>query len=256
MRTSYSRPKGKANWTVENFAERVFISRPRLFSFSHRVLTSLRHPYLSVVVELVDSEAFRKKDRVGELLGALVQSRDEEHKWNRVASMFDLKLTAEEVDGFRRKISLNHEIGVYIEKIWSRLGGITNKVIKEDEYRAFHYKLYSYLLNIDSVNVISSSSVAVSEDYAYDKRDNVGVTFGSFAVSMLELADNWTKTREQDEYISFFKNIHDTCLETRKLQFSQSDVIPNYEKPLYFSFGIITQVEKNDDVVFVKQKIF
>ncbi|KEG14762.1 hypothetical protein DQ04_00321310 [Trypanosoma grayi] len=255
LKPTYKRSKGKANWTVENFAERVFISCPRVFSFSHRVLTSLRHPYLAVVVDLVDSDYYRKKSRVEELLGALLQSRDEEPKWARVASMFDSKLTAEEIDLLRRKVSLNTGIRVCIETIWAALGGVSYGVIKEEEYKGFHYKLYSYLLKIDNVSVVTSTSAAIAEDFMYDKKNDYGVTFGPFAISMLELTDNWTKTRDPDEYVLFLRGIIDRCLTKRPCIPTKQDDIPLYKYPVYFSGGLVCRIEEGDHVRYVKTKV-
>ncbi|RNF04626.1 uncharacterized protein Tco025E_07935 [Trypanosoma conorhini] len=255
MKSAYSRPKGKAQWTVENFAERVFISNPRLFSFSHRGLVSLRHPYTAVVVDMVDSDPSRKVNRLEELLGALLQSRDEERKWTRVATMFDTKLTGEEIDAFRRKISLNPQIRLCIEALWVYLGGLFNGVVLEDEYKAFHFKLYSYLLRIDSVSVVTSTSAAILEDFAYDKRGAVGVEFGSFAISMLELADNWTRTRELEEYIHFLRDIRDTCLEKKQHHSVKEVFVPNYKAPVYFSGGLVCRVQEGDKVVYSRKRL-
>ncbi|EKF33147.1 hypothetical protein MOQ_002991 [Trypanosoma cruzi marinkellei] len=255
MRASYSPSKGKSQWTVENLAERIFISSPRLFSFSHRGLVSLRHPYTSVVLDLVDSDAYRKKDRLEELLGALLQSRDEERKWERVAKMFDTKLTAEEIDSFRRKISLHREIRLCIEELWADLGGISNGVILEDSHKVFHFRLYSYILRIDNVSVVTSTSASISEDFTYDKRGAVGVEFGSFAVSILELADNWTKTREVEEYIHFLRSIHDNCIVKNRSYSLKEDNIPSYKAPVFFSGGLVCRVQEGDNVVYSKKKM-
>ncbi|RNF05654.1 hypothetical protein TraAM80_04487 [Trypanosoma rangeli] len=254
MKSTYGRPKGKSQSTVESFAERIFISNPRLFSFSHRVLLSLRHPYTAVVVDVVDSDPSREKDRLEEILGALLQSRDEERKWTRVATMFDLKLTAEEIDVCRRKISLNPEIRVRIESLWTQLGGISNGVVLEEDYKAFHVSLYSYLLKIDSVSVATSSCAAIVEDFTYDKRGAVGVDFGSFAISMLELADNWTRTREVAEYIHFFSDIYDNCLKKKHLRSSREVFVPNYKAPVYFSGGLVCRAQEGDKVVFSRKR--
>ncbi|ESL08420.1 hypothetical protein TRSC58_03877 [Trypanosoma rangeli SC58] len=255
MKSTYGRPKGKAQWTVESFAERIFISNPRLFSFSHRVLLSLRHPYTAVVVDVIDSDPSRKKDRLEEILGALLQSRDEERKWMRVATMFDSKLTAEEIDVFRRKISLNPEIRLCIETLWTQVGGISNGVVLEEDYKAFHVSLYSYLLRIDSVSVATSSSAAILEDFNYDKRGAVGVDFGSFAISMLELADNWTRTRELEEYIHFFTDIYKNCLEKKHLHSVREVFVPIYKAPVYFAGGLICRVQEGDKVVFSRKRL-
>ncbi|KAH9578626.1 hypothetical protein LSM04_000955 [Trypanosoma melophagium] len=254
MKSNSSRLKGKSGWSVENFAERIFISSPRLFSFSHRVLGSLRHPYVVVVVDLLDSDSYASKNRVEEFMGALLQSRDEEEKWARVASMFDSKLTAEEVDALRRKVSLNAEIKISIEALWDGLGGVSNGLIKEDDYKTFHFKMYSYLLGIDNVSAITATSAAVSEDFIYDKRGSNGVPFGSFAVSMLELADNWTRTRKPEDYVRFLNEVCENCLPSQQKQ-PPKHVALSYKKPVFFSGGLVCRVDGGDHVMYVKKKL-
>ncbi|ORC88449.1 uncharacterized protein TM35_000173210 [Trypanosoma theileri] len=255
MKSSPGRLRGKVGWTVENFAERIFISSPRLFSFSHRVLGSLRHPYVVVVVDLLNSNSCANKNRVEEFMGAFLQSREEEEKWGRVASMFDSKLTAEEVDTLRRKVSLNADIRISIEALWSGLGGVSNGVVKEDDYNTFHFRMYSYLLGIDNVSAITSTSASVLEDFIYDKRGGNGVPFGSFAVSMLELADNWTRTRKPDDYVRFLNDVHDNCLPRPPKLPAKHDISLSYEKPVYFSGGLVCRVDDDDHVEYVKKKL-
>ncbi|EAN80320.1 uncharacterized protein TEOVI_000714600 [Trypanosoma equiperdum] len=247
------RSRGSESWTVENLAERVFVWSPRLFSFSHRTLSSIRHPYIAVVNDMVDSGGHKKSKRVELLLGALTESRDEEKKWMRISLMFDSMLTADVVDKLRRKVSLNIDVMMRIEVLWNGLGGVAHEVVKEDGYKAFHYKLYSYLLNIDDVSVVTSTSTAISEDYAYDERGNNGVTFEFFAVSMLELADNWTRTRDTNDFVNFLTDIYERCVKTKQRPIVRG-ILPRCEKTAYFSGGIIRKVVEGDTVTYVKAK--
>ncbi|KAH8613409.1 hypothetical protein ERJ75_000793200 [Trypanosoma vivax] len=251
-----TRHRSKANDTssVEGLVERVFISSPRVFSFSHRVLPSIRHPYIAVILDMVNSDGYKKASRVEVLLGALTEYRDEERKWTRVGSMFDTKLTAEMIDTFRRKVSLDMDVMMCIEKLWNNLGGPICGAVREEEYRAFHYKLFSYLLNIDDVSVVTSTSTAIAEDYVYDERNNNGVVFESFAISVLELADNWTKSREVRDFVHFLTDINNRC-SIRKAPRLARHVLPYCEGSAYFAGGVVSKAKEGDKEIFVRTRL-
>nr|CCC95900.1 unnamed protein product [Trypanosoma congolense IL3000] len=244
-------PKGSESSAVEILAERVFVWCPRLFSFSHRVLSSVRHPYLAVTLDRVDYDGRKRNNRIELLLGALTESRDEENKWTRVAQMFDSMLTADVLDKLRRKVALSADVMICIETLWNGVGGVVHGILKEDDYKALHYKLYSFLLNIDDVNVVTSSSAAISEDFIYDQRNNVGVTFEYFAISMLELADNWTRTRDVSDYINFLRDINKRCVKSVERP-SVRPPLPYCRKSAFFSGGIIRKVADGDSVSYEK----
>lgn len=196
-------------YNVERLAERVFVSCPRVISFSHRGLCSVRHPFLPLVMDsLPDSPAYQKKSLVDGLLAALLESQQETEKWSRVEQMFDSKMHYSDLDTKRNDIMLSYPVTSKIEALWTiALNGKHSTVLTEESYHLFHQLLYAIVFKTDDRSLKPATIGAIKEDYEYDTRGREGVSFESFSISILEFADNWTPSREVRDYVSFLENI-------------------------------------------------
>lgn len=244
------------HFAPERLAERVFVESPRTFSFSHRQPGSLRHPYLSLVVDLVECIPAHK--RVESILEALLDAKDEGGKWQRVGAIFDSKIEAPEIDKRRMEILTSPEVMSKIESLWSLLGGTQGSFLTVDIYRRFHALMYAVILGSDDVSLTAATITTVNEDYAYDARDFAGVSYGSFALSMLEIADNWTKSRNPADYAAFLQSLveaHDPTMRcftsvcqtaaVATTDFSLSDNV-------FFSGGLLVKHQVENHVQYTK----
>lgn len=240
-------------FTVERLAERVFVSFPRVISFSHRTLGSLRHPFLPLVLESVRDTYSSQNGIVNGLLEALLECQQESEKWGRVEQMFDSKMDNQDLDSKRSSIMLSFDIASKIEALWTiALGGTDSDMINEECYQSFHQFLYFSVFEFDDVSLIPATLSAIKDDFEFDSRGREGVTFEAFAVSILEFVDNWTKTREIRDYVSFLQQIVNKKLPPRGTP-------PREDKPKYtlppnpfFSGGLLSKRFVNDHVEYYK----
>lgn len=195
-------------FNVERLAERVFVSFPRAISFSHRNVSSLRHPFLPLALECIRTKRSASKSVVNEILEALLESNNEAPKWERVSQMFDSQMHNEDLDKKRSELMVSGEITSKIESLWSiALAGSVNELLFEEDYKYFHQYLYSYVLDASDLSLIPATIGPIMEDFEFDCRGREGVTFEAFAVSMLEFADNWTNSRNVRDYALFLEGI-------------------------------------------------
>lgn len=243
------------SFTPERLAKIVFVEAPRTFSFSHRPPGSLRHPYLPFVLDLMETVPVHK--RVECILEAFLDAKNEAEKWKRVGAVFDAKMSSPEFDKKRTEILTSAEVMVRVEALWSLLGGTQGSFLTNDVYRQFHTRLYSILLGSDDVSLAAATITAVNEDYAYDARDFAGISYGSFALSVLEVADNWTKSRQPTEYAAFFQRILDSLVPVSR-RFSSQPPPPNplteicLSENVFFCGGILIKHQSENHVQYAK----
>lgn len=243
-------------YTVERLAERVFVSFPRVISFSHRRLTSLRHPFLPLAVECVQTKAKNTSYYIGKLLEALLESSNEAEKWNRVEYMFDSQMHNEDLDKKRTSLLLSVEITIKIEALWSIAlrGKKDNGMLSEENYQYFHQFLYFSTFNIEDLSLVPGLIGPIKEDFEFDCSGREGVTFESFAVSMLEFADNWTGSREPSDYALFLDKIIKKVLPPKEVTYNPR---PEYKIPptAFFSGGLLGRRSVNNYVEYYKCRV-
>lgn len=243
-------------YTVESLTERVFVSVPRVISFSHRRLTSLRHPFLPLAVECVQSKAKNTSYYIGKLLEALLESNNEVEKWNRVEYMFDSQMHNEDLDKKRTALLLSVDITIKIEALWTIAlrGKKDNRILSEENYQHFHQFLYFSMFSIEDLSLVPGLIGPIKEDFEFDCGGGEGVTFEAFAVSMLEFADNWTVSRAPSDYALFLDNIAKKALPFKDVSFTPK---PEYKVPpnVYFSGGLLGKRSANNYVEYYKCRI-
>ncbi|KAK7199654.1 hypothetical protein NESM_000010700 [Novymonas esmeraldas] len=187
---------------IEKLVERVFIRSPRTLSFSHRSLGSLRHPYASLICEACAARS-STQDKVTYLLEVFLEAKSEKETWARVERIFDSKLGDALMEKIKLDLLMSSELLQRFEVLWSRLGGRSGGVIGEDAYKQFQQQLYFTLFGIEDMALLPATMQFILEDYQYDSQGKSGIEFGGFANSMLELADNWTRTRAVADFVAF-----------------------------------------------------
>lgn len=254
-RNSTNAPKPEtAQYTAERLALRVFVKAPRTFSFSHRKPTSLRHPYLPLLVQLADEANMPPNARVGFVLEALLNGKSEIEKWDRVAAVFDIKMNSPELEKARLALLVAPDVMARVEAMWSRIGGSQGSFLSNDVYRQLHGQLYPILTGCDDVSLTAATLAAVNEDYAYDARDLAGASFGSFGLSLLEIADNWVPSRNPADYAAFLQRLLDGLgLVPRKggpAPVSTTDFC--LSSNVFYSGGVLVKHHNGDDVNYSK----
>lgn len=240
-------------YTVERLAERIFVSFPRVISFSHRNLSSLRHPFLSLAVESVRAMTSNHSSYISGLLEALLESQQEADKWGRVELMFDSQMHNPDLDSRRSNVMLSFEVTSKIEALWSiALGGKSSNLLTEDSYQYFQQFLYFYVFGVDDVSLIPATLSATKEDFEFDSRGREGVTFEAFAVSMMEFVDNWTNTRETRDYVLFLEGIVNKAIPPREIPDPEEKPPLTLPKNPCFSGGLLGKRSVNGYVEYYK----
>lgn len=199
-------PRDGRKLAVEKLVERVFIRNTRTFGFSHRALGSLRHPYTNLICDGCASRA-SNQDKLTYLLKVFLEAKDEKETWMRIERIFDSKLGDELMESFKLNLLRSTELLQRLEVLWSRLGGESGGLITEDSYKQFHQQLYFTVFGIDDMALLPATMQFILEDYQYDSQGKNGIEFGAFASSMLELTDNWTRTRTIADFSAFMDRI-------------------------------------------------
>jgi hypothetical protein len=231
--------------TVEKLVERVFIKKPRTLSFSHRSIGSLRHPYTQLVYEASFGSNARG-DRVTYLLEALLDAKKEKEHWQRVERIFDSKLGDEHMEKMKLDLLFSPELIESFEVLWSCIGGISGGFLTEEAYRQFQQQLYFTLLDVNDIALVPATMQFIQEDMHSDCQNEAGLDFGGFATSMLELADNWTPSRNTADYVAFMHRIIDAFAavpNTHSTATQDGDFTLNQDT--FFRGGVVTPAEVN-----------
>eukprot|EP00796_Vickermania_ingenoplastis_P013353 gene13353-9185_t len=261
VRTKKTRPQNLSarqennykKFTVERLAERIFVTFPRVISFSHRNLSSLRHPYLPLALESVRDMASNQNGIVNGLLEALLESQQESEKWGRVEQMFDTKMDNEDLDSRRTSVMLSFDVTSKIEALWAiAQGGKESSLLSMENYHYLQQFLYSAVFELDDVSLIPATLNATKDDYDFDSRGRDGVTFEAFAVSMLEFADNWTPSRETRDYVSFLQSIINKKVPPREMRDPSEKPPFTLPKKPYFSGGLLAKRSVNGYIEYYK----
>ncbi|AYU81599.1 conserved hypothetical protein [Leishmania infantum JPCM5] len=235
---------------VEKLVELVFIGRPRTLSFSHRSLGSLRHPYSSLVCETSAARA-STQDKITYLLEAFSEAKAEKKAWMRVERIFDSMLGDALMEKMKLGLLLSSELLQRFEVLWIRLGGASGDIISEDTYKQFHQQLYFTLFGIEQMTLLPATMQFILEDYQYDSQGKSGIEFGSFAHSMLELADNWAGSREVADYVAFMDKIvecyPDSTVQPRKAHAPDELTL---SKEAFFRGGVVVPRVEGEQTVY------
>lgn len=252
IRRGRSKKEGRPEFkkiASEHLVKRVFITSPRSFSFSHRSLCSIRHPFLAFVVECI-SGITSKGHKISALLEASLDAKDETERWNRAAFIFDSKIDSSELDLTRQRVILSPVAMMHIEAIWAALGGTRNGEIREDAYRYFHQRLYAFVFGVEDVSLQGAFNSVVSADFVIDGHGCEGVQFGPFAESVLEVADNWTKSRELSDYLDLLKGIS-TLMTSPRSEGHLKDSF-GLSSNVFFSGGLLAKRNVGGHTEYVK----
>ncbi|CCW70551.1 unnamed protein product, partial [Phytomonas sp. Hart1] len=240
--------------SVDQISERIFLLNSRVFGFSHRSLSSLRHPRIPFVLECLKWSSNIEKKNVSELLDMFEVNTNEVERWERAAAIFDKKIHALVIDKPRQQLILSREIMQQLEVLWCFLMDSKNRIITEDAYKNFHGRLYTYFLGVDEMSLQTAWLSSLNADFLWDCRNNRGVNFEAFCLSMLELADNWTFSRESDDFIAFFKSVVSfIVLPTKPSELKHTSLFP-LMSGMFFSGGIIEKVLHNGRIEYIKIK--
>jgi hypothetical protein len=193
---------------LEAGAERVFVSHPRMFSFSHRNLQSLRHPYLPAAVAQVEAELARVKrnwQSRGERLSDLLTEgtshiRIEETRWRLIGQMLDGVLGEQDISDRRQLVIENPTLRRSLENWWCKVGGSTGKGVEEAAYKRVHQGLYTAVLQLQDTSLQGVINKAIDADWVVDSEGSGEVPFGRFYLSLLEIADNWIARCDGEAY--------------------------------------------------------
>lgn len=197
---------------IERLGERVFVTSPRMLSFSHRSQISLRHPYLPYLLSQVESEHTKPTKRGavvtrGELLVENLQDVDDDERWRAVARMIDSKMFEKDISQRRQHALENAALRRALETWWCKAGGTTSKGVSEESYRQIHNAMFREILNVHDLTLHAIVTKSVSQDWLVDSEGKGEVSFGRWYVSLLEIADNWVPNCEGENYGLFLQKL-------------------------------------------------
>ncbi|GET91381.1 hypothetical protein, conserved [Leishmania tarentolae] len=237
---------------VENLVELVFIERPRTLSFSHRSLGSLRHPYSSLIYESSSARTSTQR-KIAYLLEVFLEAKSEKKNWLRVERIFDSVLGDDLMEKVKIDLLFSSELLQRFEVLWCRLGGVADGMISEDAYKQFHQQLYFTLFEVEHMTLLPATMHFILEDYQYDSRGKNGIAFGSFANSMLELADNWTPSRVVEDYVAFMDRIIE-CSPPSSVQACKADAPDEFilSKEAFFRGGVVVPRMEDKQIVYYR----
>jgi hypothetical protein len=199
--------------SIEKFGERVFVTNPRMFSFTHRAPTSIRHPNLPVVIQTVEADLARAKKvqmtRSEKLSEALNEIASEDERWKIVSRMLDSKLFEDDISARRQHAIDTPSLRRALETWWCKAGGTPLRGIPEDSYKTLHAALYAELLQAE-LAIHSVITKGIHQDWLYDSEGRGEVAFGRFYICMLEVADNWVPNCDGDAYGNFLIKLLET----------------------------------------------
>jgi hypothetical protein len=195
---------------VQSGAERVFVTHPRLFSFSSRSLSSLRHPYLPIAVSQADADLAKVKrqfqtkgERLADILAPTAPSyKFEEERWNSVGFMLDSIAFEEQIAARREAVLASNSTVRALEALWAHAVGSPGGTLSQELYNRMHVYLYEKLTGSADPVLAPLVQAAIDADWQLDRSEQ-GVEFGVFFISFLEIADNWVPLRDAEAYAAF-----------------------------------------------------
>ena len=198
---------------LEAGSERVFITHPRMFSFSHRCLQSLRHPFLAMACLQVEADLAKvkrawqtKAERLSDTLTEGTSSiRHEEARWTLIGQMLDRVLAEDEITTRRQAAIENGVLRRSLENWWCKVGGTTNRGVSESAYRQVHVALYAVVLQLNDSALQSVINKAIDADWNQDSEGTGEVPFGRWYISLLEIADNWVSRCDGEAYGNYLE---------------------------------------------------
>jgi hypothetical protein len=216
--------------------QRLLVFAPRLLTFSHRGICSVRHPRLSYRVwarKIAWNAGAADASRAH-----LLDTRDhallsaEAARWRTAGAAIEavnrnVPAVGEALQRVRESASMQHSLA----RIWQRIvgapppaavgtddGAETMGHMTRGQYVHFELRLYNIYFSraaaMDAVDAIAADFALDSEPVALlaKARDAggaapLGVTFDGFCEGMVELADNWTATTRVAEYAAFLADL-------------------------------------------------
>lgn len=204
--------KSKKQNVVESLGERVFVTSPRVFSFSHRALTSVRHPFVPLTLATLACEAEgrgKKSISTGkaERMAEYIADFPDEEKWKAVARMLDSMMFEKDISVRRQHALENASLRRALETWWCKAGGTPLRGITEDSYKQVHSAIYRELLQVSDVAMHGIITKAIAQDWMWDSDGKGEVSFGKWYLSVLEIADNWVPTCDGESYGQFLESL-------------------------------------------------
>ena len=202
---------------VQAGAERVFVTHPRVFSFSSRSLASLRHPYLPLALAQAEADLAKvkrqfqtKAERLADILTPTAQSfKFEEERWTHVGFMLDTILFEDQISVRRDALMNATNVVRETESLWSRAVEPGGQISRE-QYVKLHLHLYDRLLCVSDPSLSALIATAIDEDWRLDNIDGAdSIAFSTFFISVLEVADNWIPVRDPEAYATFIAHAFD-----------------------------------------------
>jgi hypothetical protein len=204
---------GTSKPSVEKFGERVFVTNPRMFSFSHRAPNSIRHPNIPVVIQTIEADMAKAKkviqSRSERLSDALNEIAADDERWKIVSRMLDSKLFEADISSRRQHAIDTPSLRRALETWWCKAGGTPLRGIPEDSYKLIHASLYAELLQ-QELTLHSVITKGIHQDWLYDSEGRGEVPFGRFYICMLEIADNWVPSCDGEAYGNFLQKLLET----------------------------------------------
>eukprot|EP00759_Apiculatamorpha_spiralis_P012896 PhF_6_TR19745/c0_g1_i1/m.28812 len=203
--------------------EYVFVTNPRIFSFSHRGIHSLRHPRLSFVQyqdefgmnvgtaqqptsrrgrRMSIEKPTKKHERI-DLTSNANYKEEEEFVWLELGHVFDTVCfeKGSEIENRRDAVLTNWTVQRMLELWWAFFSNGSQYITKET-YASLQRALTCHLLRESPLEFPSETLALMTEcDWTVDVDPDVGgVTYSNFSISLLELADNWNSSLDPESY--------------------------------------------------------
>jgi hypothetical protein len=201
---------------IQQGADRVFVDYPRLFAFSSRALSSLKHPFLPLAVDQADAELARGKrtfqtkgERLADILTpSSVSFKYQEDRWANVGFMLDSVVFEDQISARREAVMSSSATIRAVETLWVKAGGTKDGGLDFPAYCKLHQFLYTKLLLVNDAALQPLLEQAVQADWELDRSSDSEVNFGNFFLCLLEVADNWMPLlREPEAYAAFLLKV-------------------------------------------------
>ena len=222
--------------------ERLFSSHPRLVPFSHRPLCSLRHPYTRHCA-LEAGTPRRAKSRGHSLGGAggaassvgpqqdaasfagrlrfrqPAAAQAEEKKWTELAHLADLVSAEGEVAARRVGILRSSAFLRAVDELWqAAVAGVTMTKAEHTDVTCAAWRLFAGCYMEPGSDFFTIMMRGSELDWVVDSGGAARLAYGEFAVSVLELADNWTSVQTDAAYAGTVARLTEALAAAKALQ--------------------------------------
>eukprot|EP00755_Sulcionema_specki_P023461 Sspe_Gene.14311::Locus_4945_Transcript_1_1_Confidence_1.000_Length_1199::g.14311::m.14311 len=197
--------------------EHLFVLAPKLTSFTHRHIQSVRHPVHAhrkwgVQVGPQDVDHQPKNPRGRDV------PKQEEIRWGAAAAAQAEVAHRHEVRRHRRDILNSQSFQTVCRKWWVHALGdeqsnpapVYTQLLTRQAYSYVEVQLNKELIAPD--NLLQAVD-AIHADYTVDCGGADGVSFPRYCQSLLEVCDTWTSTTEEEEYVALLLDLMNRVFE-------------------------------------------